>query len=339
MNKLIIRHPVASAWVFTIIIFYWLALGRFAPLVIEKYNIFISVKTLFCILIVMMMVFPFVLYRTIPKKKMSAYELFLNSILPVLIHYMFKVIKYNITIVIITLILIAGLTLGIYVLQKHCNIRKIRVVYFARHFVAFAIILLIIPSYLYYRYEKPTQEYISAMQDVEQHNETAMAENDLRTELHNCSWKKLSIEEKSNLLLKVVERESLILGIRPPVISVEDLESQVHMGTYNHDTQTITLNSYHLGSSDIVGSLNTVLHELYHSYQHSVIDIMKKIDKNVYGKNSYFLSAESWMAANESYIDDRKTPGGYENNALEVDARAYAYKTVFENYGFDSEEE
>ena len=84
--------------------------------------------------------------------------------------------------------------------------------------------------------------------------------------------------------------------------------------------------------------LVTALHELFHSYEHSVIDIIMNIDKQIYNDNAYFAKAVNWCKANASYIQDRKTPDGYENNALEVDAREYAEKTVTEKYGFVLEE-
>ena len=286
-------------------------------------------------LVFAMIIVPFWLYHKVPRRRLSGYELFLNSLLPVLFHYILKLIDYNSIIVVISIFFMIILTIGIYILQKYCKVKKVQIAYYARHIVAICILFIIIPCYLYYQYEKPTQEYISALTK----DEVVLAskntdEEKLVNDLHNIQWNKISIEEKSSVILRVIEYESGVLGVDVPKLEIKNLDTEVFKGMYSHENKTITLNSYYLGREKIGECLSTAIHELYHSYEHSVIDITMNIDKQIYNNNAYFEKAVTWCEANDSYIQDRKTPDGYENNALEVDARDYAKKTVCERYGF-----
>ena len=73
--------------------------------------------------------------------------------------------------------------------------------------------------------------------------------------------------------------------------------------------------------------MRTSMHELYHAYQDSVIDILNELPISA-RDNSYFNKAVEWQFADENYAEDHKNVNTYESNALEVDARAYADKIV-----------
>jgi len=335
MNRLFVKHPIVAGYVFCVLILYWLALGNLSPLVVSQFNIAISLKTLLYALIISMIASNIILYRYIPSKKMSTYELFLNSLLPVLVYYMLKMIDYNGVLVLITVGLIFIGSVCIYCLQKYCKLKRIRMVYFVRHIIAFNIILLIIPGYLYYRYEKPMEEYIGRVDEtslaiVSQENELEK----LREKIHSCDWNNMTIDEKGALMLEFVETESKDLGIEPPILNNKNLDSGSYKGLYNHGSQTITMNSYFLIAESKEDCFNTVAHELYHSFQHSVIDIMREIDTEEYEYNSYFKKGKNWILAQSSYDEDCKTAQGYQNNALEVDAREFAEKLIARKYGF-----
>lgn len=340
MSKFFVKHPVVAGYVFSLLILYWLALGNLSPLVMSRFNIAISTKWVLYTLIISMFFSNIIFYKSIPTKRQNTYELFLNSLLPVLFFYMLKLIDYNVIIVILTLLLITIASVLIYALQRYCRVRKIRIIYFVRHIIAFNIVILIIPSYLYYHYEKPTQEYISNIEFYEQKN-VGYSEIDneyetLKSELHNCNWDKISISEKSKYILCFIEYEAKELGISPPSLKVENLDTETYKGFYSHSTKTITLNSYNLLSKNIDECLITVAHEVYHAFQHSVIDIMGNLNKEVYEDNNYFAKAKIWIEADKSYATDKKTVLGYENNALEVDAREFADELV-RKYGFKQE--
>jgi len=339
INRFFTKHPIISGYIFSILILYWIALGNISPIVISRYNIVVSVRNLFYALISAMVLSNVFLYNSIPSKKMNTYELFLNSLLPVLIYYLLKTIDYNMMIVTITVALIVCASVCIYWLQRYCNIKRIRMVYYARHIIAFNIVLLIIPSFLYYRYEKPAQEYVSRIENMSVVSE--LKEDELekfKTKINNCKWEKLSVDEKGDLLLEFIENESVQLGIAPPMLCVENLDSESYKGLYNHSIKTITVNSYYLISENKEDCLNTVAHELYHAFQHSVIDIMSKLDENDYETNSYFLKGKTWIAARNSYAEDGKTSQGYRNNALEVDARDYAREVLAKKYELNNNE-
>lgn len=270
MSKFFVKHPVVAGYVFSLLILYWLALGNLPPLVMSRFNIAISTKWVLYTLVISMVFSNIVFYKCIPTKRQNTYELFLNALLPVLFFYMLKLIDYNVVIVILTLLLITIASVLIYALLRYCQVRKIRIMYFVRHIIAFNIVMLIIPSYLYYQYEKPTQEYISNIEFYEQKN-VGYSEIDneyetLKSELHKCNWDKISISEKSKYILCFIEYEAKELGISPPSLKVENLDTETYKGFYDYSTKTITLNSYYLLSKNIDECLITVAHEVYHAF-------------------------------------------------------------------------
>lgn len=335
MNKLLKMNPVLGTLIFGTVIMYWLMLGNVSPVVIERWNIYISTKTVFATLLLLMFLCPVFLFYTIPKSKLNAYELFINSALPVLLHYILRMIDYNLVIVVLTLLMIISLSLGVYYLQKFGGIKQIYVTYYVRHIAAICVAFCIIPGYIHYRYMQPIKEYTSSYEQKDQTADSREQEREaLIQELHAVNWNQLAVNEKSQLLHKVILLESKELGMKPPKLEVVNLDTDKYLGLYNHHKKAITLNTYHLGRKDITESLNTTLHECYHAYQHSVMDIMQHMDKEIYDDNLYFQKAVEWIQARDSYNDDSKTQKDYMTNALEVDARDYAEKMTLSKYGF-----
>lgn len=334
MNKLTKSTPLFGMLIFGTVILYWMMLGNVSAVVIERWNVYISSKTVFIGLSLSLIIFPVVLYYFIPKAKLNYYELFLNSALPVLLHYIFKVVDDNLTLIIITMFLIIAISVGLYVLQKSGGIQHIKMVYYVRHIAAICVMFLIVPAYIHYNYMDTKERYVASFE--ERQNEQVARQEELqhlKQDLQNAKWSILSTAAKTELLNRVIIYESKEFGMKAPRLAVETLKKKNYNGQYNHGTKTVSINSQHLNDS-LSSCLDTVLHECYHAYQHSVIDILKQIDKEVYDDNLYFEKAGEWMLARTTYNDDTKTTQGYRDNQLEVDAREFASEKRMKVYGF-----
>ncbi len=334
MNKLTKSTPFFGMLIFGTVILYWMMLGNVSSIVIERWNVYISSKMVFISLSFSLIFFPLILYYFIPKTKLNYYELFLNSALPVLLHYILKLIDYNLPITIFSLLLMLALSAGVYALQKYGGIRRIRMVYYVRHIAAICVMFLVVPAYIHYnymdtaeRYEASFEERRATAQALEKEKET------LIQDLQNAKWSVLSADSKTELLNRVVIYESKEFGMKAPRLVIEKFEKKSLKGQYNDGIKTISINSQHLNDS-LAACLDTVLHECYHAYQHSVIGIVNQIDKEVYDDNLYFKQAEEWMQARTTYNDDLKTTKSYLENQLEVDARRFALEKRKSVYGF-----
>lgn len=337
MNRLISKHKYITSVIFSIIILEWYALGNMFSITISRWNIFISTSTVFTALCISMLWFPMLINPTIPKRKVNAYEIFLNSVLPLLLLYPLRILDYSIIPVLIFLVMTIILTMGIVYLQKIAHVKKIRVIYYLRHILTIGIVVVIIPCHLYFKYDKPVHEYSEELTVKEDCSAGTSLDNDeLKKIFFNCEWDTLSNEERSEMLYEIIKFEADKLGIPAPRVYLSNDMHEFTLGSYDNTDKIIRINNYQLGKRSQEDSLSTAMHELYHAYQNSVVELYLDLPEN-YKANSYFDKAAEWMMADENYAKDHQNPNTYENNLLEVDARAFAEKKTDEYLGIGND--
>lgn len=144
-------------------------------------------------------------------------------------------------------------------------------------------------------------------------------------ELNPENWKKLSLEERTELLRKIERKMAEIQGREPADLLVSDkvLDGKDKgdpmgntNGYYSHANGRIVLNSSLVGSDNVHKVVSTLAHEGRHAYQHAAIDNS--------GTEPDAIKAEEW----KDNFDDYKTveKDGYEayyKQPVEVDAREY----------------
>ena len=269
------------------------------------------------------------LSECIPVKRLSMYEIFLNTLFPVFLYLALKTIDYsNIPIMIFIVLTFLALLTVVY-LQRLSNVKKIRVIYYLRHIVALCAVIVIIPSFLYFNFDdKAVHKYLE-YQETKTSDSQATKKNEEKIVklLSECDWGNLDSGKRSDILYEVIKYEAVGLGIPTPELQISNSFRELTRGSYDDKTGVIRLNNYYIGQDTLADCLRTAMHELYHSYQSYVIGIVKNLpeeQKNV----SYFDKAIEWQYANDNYAEDHKNINTYENNALEVDARAFADKIV-----------
>lgn len=329
MNKFLIKHKNVCSFIFTFLILEWFLLGNVSAVIISKWNLYLDTGATMMCLIVSSGLSSLLLNRCIPNKRLNMYELFLNAILPVMLYYILKTIDYSIVPLSIFLIVSNFLTISIIYLQKISKVGKIRVMYYLRHIIALCTVVVIIPSFLCFQFdEKSIYEYFEQtnIDSVSTQNSEAGEEKTIAL-LANCNWDRLNSEERSDILYEVMKYEASVLGIPAPKLQVVNTQRELTLGSYDNLSKTISLNNFYLGQNSLDECLRTAMHELYHAYQDSVIDILNELPISV-RDNSYFNKAVEWQFADKNYVEDHKNVNTYESNALEVDARAYANELV-----------
>ena len=143
------------------------------------------------------------------------------------------------------------------------------------------------------------------------------------------NWETYTREEKLALVQQLADTEAQRLGV-PPVEVRAQQEEENSLGHYSESLQNIVVNTDHL--DDIAEEvMDTVFHEVYHLYQHYVVN---NIDWNSdFSRSAYFATARAWKENQENYIKSDGTEEGYwlySKQPLEESAREYARERVNE---------
>lgn len=141
--------------------------------------------------------------------------------------------------------------------------------------------------------------------------------------LNNDKWAAASQTEKLLCLESVVQIETAYLGLPHEVfLSVSDLDEGT-LGKYNQYYQEITIDSMHLLNDTAMDCLGTILHEMYHSYQHVLCDVYGDIPQqyrnllNLREASNYIYEFTKYEAGDDDII-------AYAIQQSEFDARQYA---------------
>ena len=168
-------------------------------------------------------------------------------------------------------------------------------------------------------------------------DEYTIAENmDTVLLLQEDEWKKLSLEERLDVLQCICNIEGNYLGLNRKIhIYASKLDEQV-MGDYNDSASSIQISVELLESGDPYETLDTVCHEMFHAAQHRYVEIYKGLDDS--SKNSYFLyNASVYAEEFQNYKSGRKSSDvseflDYYGQWCEHDARSYAQDAVVDYY-------
>ena len=103
-------------------------------------------------------------------------------------------------------------------------------------------------------------------------------------------------------------------------------------GNYSHAERIISLNLVNLSNFTLKEAASTLCHEVFHTYEHSIIDsadlLYKEHGINIVSYEPYFDSLKALISANNNYSDDHNNYETYESNMLEEESRKYSQKEV-----------
>ena len=140
--------------------------------------------------------------------------------------------------------------------------------------------------------------------------------------LQEKNWNRLSIQERITVIQELVDFESEALGI-PTVPVTSAMIGMATLGAYDNESNQMWINTEHLAKSSVQEVINTICHEVHHSY---VDYLASTLDWNNPAMNSaYFTELKELRDSQESYKSAWSYGfDAYENQPLEVAAREYA---------------
>ena len=141
--------------------------------------------------------------------------------------------------------------------------------------------------------------------------------------LRDEQWDKLPLQRKVDLLQLVTQIEVNYLGL-PDQLQVCGQKLQPHLaGGYDHDDRTVYISRDSLLYDRPEDCVDTILHEVYHSYQHYLCAVYETLDEKY--RSMYFLrDAACYLCEFEQYHSGSDDFFEYYYQLCEIDARAYA---------------
>lgn len=140
--------------------------------------------------------------------------------------------------------------------------------------------------------------------------------------LQEKNWNRLSIQERITVTQELVDFESDVLGI-PTIPVTSAMIGTATLGAYDNESNQIWINTEHLAYSSVNECIQTICHEVYHSFQYYLVTTLDW--NNPALQTAYFDELHSWLLNQGDYksawiygFDE------YENQPLEVAAREYA---------------
>lgn len=188
-------------------------------------------------------------------------------------------------------------------------------------------------SSLFYGFESPTykatedlwSQLFPKIETVEETDESVSLyekNNELWGYLQEENWKQLSIHKRITVMQKLVDFESEVLGV-PTVPVTSAMIDTATLGAYDNESNQMWINTEHLANSSVQEVINTICHEVHHSY---VDYLVNTLDWDNPAMNSaYFAELRELMDSQENYKSAWNYGfDAYENQPLEVAAREYA---------------
>lgn len=134
--------------------------------------------------------------------------------------------------------------------------------------------------------------------------------------IHFNNWANATIEEKEEALRAIETYVAKEQGRNPVRITFQHTDKD-ELGAYDFfQSKSITISDSLLENDSSQAAVETVLHEGFHAYQDQLVNGLIE---------GYHPNAVLWKDSLEGrYISYKQNPRGYEEQALEQDAREYA---------------
>lgn len=284
-------------------------------------------------------------YKLTYKTKRNGFSILVNAVLPNGIYLIISYFKYFTTIywIVLGIGVLLSICFGILIFSMKVkpsvdfsNLFKCRVRHFlhgTRSIATICMAVLIVSvgtnSFLGNPMYKTSVEstnsvFTSKSWTVEQQIDTVKK---LQPEI----WKELSKEEKQDVLGVVRNIELRYLGINHPVeLGFSVLEVNT-LGSYRENLYQVLIDLHHLDKSHADEVLHTLLHEMYHAYQHEQIKVLEYIPEE-YQELLMFSNPIEYAEEVANYTDGDEDYFLYKMQSLELMANSYADNSVNEYY-------
>ena len=148
-------------------------------------------------------------------------------------------------------------------------------------------------------------------------------------------WQDLTVDEKKNTLMTVLDIETQYLGLGvKPLLLVTPMTDD-YVGFYDNLSNTVYIDTNHLKNDTGYEVLDTLCHEMYHAYEYLELDLyMMIINDNDYARfdnmllfyNAYIYSDE----LTDEYISADTDYESYYWQLCESNSRSYAENSVLD---------
>lgn len=149
--------------------------------------------------------------------------------------------------------------------------------------------------------------------------------------LREDAWANLSVEERVNVLQVVADIEALHLGIPRVPVSADIVVDAGTLGYFRPSEKRITLSKDYLANCLGHSALDSILHEMYHAYQHEVVEVYESLDEDA-KKLALFNNAAQYSYEFANYSDGSTDFHAYYSQACELHANQFAEDWSFTYY-------
>lgn len=168
----------------------------------------------------------------------------------------------------------------------------------------------------------PSADRISRNQLIEENMDELLA-------LQPDVWRSLDLDERLEVLLIASEIESNTLGI--PLVRVRAISmAENTLGGYDHASRTVMLSLEHLAFDPVEEVLDTLLHEIRHSYQYGLVELYQSLDEQKRNL-ALFHDISDFAYEFDNYIsgsDEGETFQDYFEQKCEMDSNVFAGSTI-----------
>ena len=151
-------------------------------------------------------------------------------------------------------------------------------------------------------------------------------------QLRSYQWGMISLEQKVETLQLVVDIETAYLGLPDQIEICAEKMGSTTAGGYIHEERRIIINEDYLKYGRSEDCLKTVLHEMFHSYEHHLVSMYAEISDRYRGL-LYIRNASGYLYEFNYYVSGSDNYAEYVSQHVEQDSNAYA-KDRFEAYAF-----
>lgn len=142
--------------------------------------------------------------------------------------------------------------------------------------------------------------------------------------LEEEQWAGLTLQERIELMQLIADIETDYLGL-PDALQVYSLNMPSStLGLYSHESRSVCISRDHLLNALPEECLDTVLHEVYHSYQHHLCVLYEETN-DAYRSMLFLRKAGGYMDEFENYESGEDDFIDYYIQTCEFDARDYAW--------------
>lgn len=142
-------------------------------------------------------------------------------------------------------------------------------------------------------------------------------------------WCELDLDQRLDVLRIVAGIESTNWGIPQVRICARSMDAGT-LGAYEHGTKTVMLSLEHLAFDEPEAVLDTLCHEVYHAYQHRLVNLYNSL--NTPERNlALFRDVSDYAYEFDHYIsgsDEGQTFESYIDQKCEADSYVYASQAV-----------